>query len=666
MRLLNSCTWEIAEFISENDIPPYAIVSHTWNDEEISFRDWETLCSKEVEAMRGYLKVKYSCAQAAADGLEWLWIDTCCIDKSSSAELSEAINSMFFWYRNAVVCYGYLEDVPRCASPAAVRRSLPRSRWFSRGWTLQELIAPADLIFYSRDWHELGTKKSLGPLISKISGIELAYLDARQLETASVAKRMSWAAHRRTTRTEDIAYCLLGIFNVYIPLLYGEGKRAFQRLQHEIMTAYPQDHTLFAWGVIVDQLSIPILSRSPAGQPEVWGEQAPFWKEDEIRPRLMGLLASSPDDFEFSSSFAPLQIASTYHRYGDTKRGVPIVPTQLGKGIRVELPETRRGHSVYHRGQGRIAQVIAAASVFLLCGSDNDDIPSIILHLYGWGDLCWGRTRELTVGTARAVQYYEDLRNSSSCYYIEPEHPLRLEADDFVVRREVFSFSQWDSFNSTSDITGVQFIPHERIFRPTGRSTVLWSHIYEPRPRVKDDRGFHLIFGRVDSEESPGGLVTLGYIPVMFGIPGSWVDEDGIRWYSDRMPIDASSKYCDLVQTAKGGVWILDNKSLPHVRIEVDRVKLDEEGGVADAISISVVDRAPYYFPRRRKVATRWRLEREGESKNKRKGKRKVKRDGQDKDQGEGQGDGQGQNEGEGEGEGETVSQRVSKRRRLS
>ncbi len=195
---------------------------------------------------KGFSKIDKCCALARSDGWEYVWIDNCCIDQKSSAELSEAINSMYRWYKDAVVCYAYLADISvsvgRTDSP---RKKLRESRWFTRGWTLQELLAPKFMTFYDRDWIDVGTKHSLQHLISDTTGIDTDYLfDAGP---ASAAAKMSWASSRETTRPEDIAYSLLGLFDVNMPLLYGEGAtKAFERLQHEIIRARA-DESIFAW-----------------------------------------------------------------------------------------------------------------------------------------------------------------------------------------------------------------------------------------------------------------------------------------------------------------------------------------------------------------------------------------------------------------------------------
>ena len=145
-------------------------------------------------------------------------VDTCCIDKSSSAELTESINSMYRWYQEAAICYAYLFDVQ-----SGDMSSLSRSAWLTRGWTLQELIAPARVEFYSSTWDNLRTKASLKKEISAVTGIDVEVLEGADPDRFSVTKRMSWASKRTTTRVEDRAYSLLGLFGVNMPMLYGEG-----------------------------------------------------------------------------------------------------------------------------------------------------------------------------------------------------------------------------------------------------------------------------------------------------------------------------------------------------------------------------------------------------------------------------------------------------------
>ncbi|KAK5661102.1 hypothetical protein OQA88_10992 [Cercophora sp. LCS_1] len=240
MRLLRTDTIEPVDFL-DGAIPPYAILSHTWGDEEVSLQEMQGN-RQAIAHKKGYVKIVMCCEFSKGDGFDFVWIDTCCIDKTSSAELSEAINSMYRWYEEAAICYAYLADVA-----GHTPDEIAGSRWFTRGWTLQELIAPHAVQFLNGTWDVLGTKESLGRQISDRTGIPMGLLSGiRALETFSVAQRMSWAAERTTTRVEDRAYSLLGIFGIYMPLIYGEKETAFVRLQEEIMRV-SDDHSLFAW-----------------------------------------------------------------------------------------------------------------------------------------------------------------------------------------------------------------------------------------------------------------------------------------------------------------------------------------------------------------------------------------------------------------------------------
>jgi hypothetical protein len=221
------------------DIPCYAILSHTWgaDDDETTFKDLDNGSGK---SKAGYSKIRFCGEQAKRDGLQYFWVDTCCIDKSSSAELQEAITSMFCWYRDAAKCYVYLSDVSARADYKN-SQTLPswesafrNSRWFTRGWTIQELLAPKSVQFFSRDEELLGDKKILEQQIHEITGIPVAALRGASLSEFGVDERLQWAENRKTQKKEDKAYCLLGIFNVFMPLMYGEGENAFVRLKVEI------------------------------------------------------------------------------------------------------------------------------------------------------------------------------------------------------------------------------------------------------------------------------------------------------------------------------------------------------------------------------------------------------------------------------------------------
>lgn len=224
-------------------VPAYAILSHTWGKEEVTYQDMEANAdvSKTI-SKAGWEKIQFCAKQAAADGLQYFWIDTCCIDKTNPFELSAAINSMFRWYQNAARCYVYLSDVSKPAgtnSEKVWKNAFKTSRWFTRGWTLQELIAPRLVDFFSSEGERLGSKLLLGSEIHEITGIAMNALRGDALANFSIQERRSWAERRTTTIEEDAAYCLLGIFDVSMALLYGERRdQAFRRLEEEIHKLY--------------------------------------------------------------------------------------------------------------------------------------------------------------------------------------------------------------------------------------------------------------------------------------------------------------------------------------------------------------------------------------------------------------------------------------------
>lgn len=275
MRLINTSTLEFIWFPKAP--PPYAILSHTWGTDEVTFADFTNLSMRATKS--GFAKIKLACEQALKDGFSYAWIDTCCINKESSSELSEAINSMFRWYRDAAICYAYLEDASEDIQlPITSPSSISHCRWFTRGWTLQELLAPKEIVFFGAKWTTIGRKTELKDILEQITGIPCVILTGdMRLDQTSVANRMNWAAKRETTREEDIAYCLMGIFDVNMPMIYGEGRNAFTRLQEEILKQ-TQDDSLFAWRASEESAS-----------------EAPY----------RGLFASSPKEFASEVTTTP-------------------------------------------------------------------------------------------------------------------------------------------------------------------------------------------------------------------------------------------------------------------------------------------------------------------------------------------------------------------------
>lgn len=320
MRLLNfsinsqgeSLTISLEEH-TETELPPYAILSHRWGlaGEEVTFDDFVNGTAKLKPSFR---KVEGCCRQALDDGLAHVWIDTCCIDKRSSAELSEAIDSMYRYYKKAEVCYAYLQDVTDSKeNPEAHGSAFRHSEWFQRGWTLQELIAPGTVIFFSENWTQLGSKKGLAKTLQQITGIRFKCLTSpAKTKNCNISTRMSWASARKTSRIEDRAYSLMGIFDVHMPILYGEGEKAFMKLQMEIVKI-SVDHSIFAW-------ELPAYTR---------------WRT------LCGVFATGPEQFSRGS-----QIRLDIDRYS---KDIPTSYEFTNMGLHIWLPVITVGRTVFAR-----------------------------------------------------------------------------------------------------------------------------------------------------------------------------------------------------------------------------------------------------------------------------------------------------------------------------
>ncbi|KAK7920010.1 HET protein [Apiospora marii] len=261
MRFIDTTTYEFHELF-DSEIQElrngYSILSHRWGSEEITYRDVLSMDST-VRAKAGFSKLVGACALAKQLGYGLIWIDICCIDKANFTELSESINSMYKitvqkWYAESAICFAYLQDVASPAQDMAFpvddktpSAHMEQSEWFQRGWTLQELIAPRNVCFYDANWALLGDKSSLSKALTRKTGIpEDVLKNERPPQACSVAQRMSWAAARTTSRVEDQAYSLIGLFDVNMPMIYGEKERAFLRLQQQIISS-SADETIFAW-----------------------------------------------------------------------------------------------------------------------------------------------------------------------------------------------------------------------------------------------------------------------------------------------------------------------------------------------------------------------------------------------------------------------------------
>ena len=248
MWLINTETLRREEFTYGNH-PSYAILSHTWvHGEEISFRIFQTLEGNTLnQEAKTPSKIIQAAKEALRQGLHYIWIDTCCIDKTSSAELTEAINSQWEWYNASTVCYVYLDDLDTKPDRSTENSILGHCRWFGRGWTLLELLAPRKCIFFDMHWRSIGERDELYRTLSDITSIDESYLRGNaSIMSAPISMRMMWMSQRKTTRHEDMAYCMLGLFGINMPLVYGEGDRAYLRLQWEILKE-TRDEDVFNW-----------------------------------------------------------------------------------------------------------------------------------------------------------------------------------------------------------------------------------------------------------------------------------------------------------------------------------------------------------------------------------------------------------------------------------
>ena len=399
MRLLQTKTRQFEEYF-DSQIPQYAILSHRWGDREVSFKEMRKGTAPHGSGMA---KIDNFCRLAAARGFGWAWVDTCCIDKRSSAELSEAINAMFKWYERSSECYVHLSDVEYSPDELQLIRErkdaarlfedqsplsakFRKSSWFTRGWTLQELLAPrkSKVLFFDANWNEIGSLPQLASDVSGITGIEESFMGRKQYISStgrlitspyvSVAKRMSWVSRRQTSREEDMAYCLLGLFDVNMALLYGEGaKRAFYRLQIEIMKTM-DDESIFAW---------------------------------TSNQKMSGMLADSPSFFANSGNISR-GVRSTRGPYSMTNKGLEFpVPN---KHI---APEGTTGHVL----------------CFLNCYRDGKEKVPLALHLKQVRESGAYRMRCENIDAVRLSSdfknltlddLYENLHEARSIYVVEP------------------------------------------------------------------------------------------------------------------------------------------------------------------------------------------------------------------------------------------------------
>ncbi|KAI0102501.1 heterokaryon incompatibility protein-domain-containing protein [Nemania sp. FL0031] len=586
MRLINANTRQIHNFASSDDIDQFAILSHTWGAGEVTLKDWESLSTPELQLKDGYRKIDYCCKQAIEDGYDWVWVDTCCIDKSSSAELSEAINSMFRWYQDAAVCYVHLTDVPDDTSPDSLLTALSGSRWFTRGWTLQELLASSDVIFYSDKWQKLTTKRNSVAILSTVTGIEKSFLEGSPLETASAAKKMSWAASRETTRIEDIAYCLLGIFDVNMPLIYGEGKRAFRRLQEEIMKANPEDHTLFAWGNIVEKMSdIPYIITKKEKAAEL--DEIP-WEASKVTQPLSGLLAESPADFKNSGGFIPSPIANKFYEHAPGGV-ITSLPQIQDKDIRLHLP-ARFGQyqSIYYWKQPQIATLCDIAVALLLCRHEkaSNFLPAILLRSCS-GKSGYNRTREICFRfLSQPSSLNPAVFKHRRMLTIGPPRQVRIEPCDVMLRRYIFGR------NTRTIGWWADAVPQtilEGVVRMCGVKDGLLCMLYNRLCQVSCRHCFGMRFERIERDGESMAGISVSIVPIDSALPervkNDPINPDFDLNWSTRAKsprVDVPPEFRQVLNMPLDKIEF-DILPFPIITIKAERVLMNAKGSAGDA-----------------------------------------------------------------------------------
>ena len=428
MRLINTQNFERSAFA--HNIPQYAILSHRWEAEEMRYRDYQPALlrgSRRQDRRHKFWpsvrKIQGACARARQQGLGYIWIDSVCIDKSSSEELRFSISSMFNWYHDATLCITFLGDVSGkrrgndvFRSDCVERRKTGQaSLWFERAWTLQELLAPQSMAIFDRDWRYIGTRDGLARSISKVTGIDRRYLldkGCRSLafREASVATKMSWMAGRTATFIEDIAYSLQGIFGISMEPVYGEGPNAFIRLQELLMMRSDSfDESLFAW-------ELPPTNhlkcyrryqqcRNVDGTSTI-REVVPF-----VQQSRWGFLAPSPDCFVSTRRMVivPKKVA--------TRLGGGFNRTHQGIFITIPLKEAQRSF-------GRDRREI---NLPLNCWDEQRGMVTTVLKLVRDSDGVWTRADCHAVGRSGSAKVSKhQILDAAKCAVITVAQPQAM------------------------------------------------------------------------------------------------------------------------------------------------------------------------------------------------------------------------------------------------
>jgi hypothetical protein len=478
---------------------------------------------------------------------------------------------MFRWYRNAQVCYVYLQDVLWCTDKEIIGERLHPSRWFTRGWTLQELVAPLKVEFYSNDWKKIGSKDDLCDLLSSITRIDEHILKGGEMDSVSVARRMSWASSRNTSRVEDAAYCLLGIFDVNIPLIYGEGHKAFQRLQEAIMNA-THDQSLFAWGKIVSSPA-ELIDRS-----QQLGKKPIPWKEHHHRQPLLGLFAESPADFKDSAEIWPVDHG--YAHYQDRRNP----PTLVNKGVLINLVIYKKLPSVAYWDDLTIAQPHELELSVLLCRFGSKGSKLIGLSLYSWGDDYYSRTNELVlVDLFVSHMRFEAWTRQR---HLLPFRPFQLRNGDILFRSWVAPIkSSWIERPNTSSGPAWRYRCGDRVLRIERDA----DGDEEQSLMFKTSRmeGFAITFKRTTKSLHPIGPLLTGVSPFECGKEDAVTHKGKGNILVDRVAKHGkpfhTPAYSHIMEHPTA-TWDIKIEDLPSIYVKVERMLLD--GGKSGAVDV--------------------------------------------------------------------------------
>jgi hypothetical protein len=451
---------------------------------------------------------------------------------------------------------------------AIMSERLRCSRWFTRGWTLQELIAPLEVEFYSTDWRKIATKEELCGLLSSITSIDEHILRGGRLDDVSVARKMSWASCRKTSRIEDIAYSLLGIFDVNIPLIYGEGTKAFRRLQEAIMNE-SHDQSLFAWGRIVLRPADLIDENQEIGTSPI------PWKAPHQRQPLFGLFAESPASFKYSGDIAPVDHGYTHH---SSRRHPPAI---VNRGVLINLVIYQKLPSVIYWDDPAIAQPDALELAVLLCrfGSKGSQLIGMVLR--SWGDGYYSRTEELVLVDLflSSARFHDWTRRRHLLLF----KPFPLRNGDILLRRWVTPIRyNWKERPITDSGPAWRQRCGDRVLRM--ENDAVGDEDESFMFRTSKNKGFAVTFKRLTKSINPIGPLLIGVSPFAARammhkgkgkIQNHWVAKHG-------KPFDTPA--FGHVMENPSDSWELNTKGIPRMHIKVERMFLD--GGKRGAVDV--------------------------------------------------------------------------------